>query len=409
MLLCIRKSKIENDLGRSEMRFPSFQKLVWTVFLFFSCGGGDKETARRFDFTPSPAQVEEVDVTTLAVGSRAPDFHLPAADGRYYTLADFNEAKVLVVIFTCNHCPTAQAYEERIIRFTEEYKALGVAVVAISPNSVLGLLYEECGYSDLGDSFEDMMLRAEHRRFNFPYLYDGDTQQVSIQYGPVATPHAFVFDQNRILRYNGRLDSSEKPGTAEAEDLRGAVVSVLNGTEPPQPTTKSFGCSIKWAWKSNWKRTVDAQWEDAPVELQSIDEKGIDELLKNDSPKLRLLNLWATWCGPCVIEYPELVNIHRMYKGRDFEFISISADDPGNRERVLRFLTEKHSALTNYIFDKEDKYALVEAVDSEWDGALPYTLLVEPGGKIVYRCQGPVEPLELKRAIVDHPMIGRYY
>jgi hypothetical protein len=98
-----------------------------------------------------------------------------------------------------------------------------------------------------------------------------------------------------------------------------------------------------------------------------------------------------------------------MYKGRDFEFVSLSADSPDSREDVLKYLEEKESAVANFIFDKGDPYALIEAIDPDWNGALPYTLLVEPGGKTVYAKQGMIDPLELKRTIVDHPMIGRYY
>ena len=91
---------------------------------------------------------------------------------------------VLVILFTCNHCPTAQAYEDRIIQFTSDYKDKGVSVVAIMPNSAYSLLLEECGYTDLDDTYESMIIRAKDKEFNFPYLYDGDNEAVSIQYGP---------------------------------------------------------------------------------------------------------------------------------------------------------------------------------------------------------------------------------
>ena len=101
------------------------------------------------------------------------------------------------MIFTCNHCPTAQAYEDRLIDFTNEYKDKGVAVVGIMPNSTMGLLPEECGYTDLNDSYEEVIIRHRDKKYKFPYLYDGDTQSVAIAYGPVATPHAYVFDADR--------------------------------------------------------------------------------------------------------------------------------------------------------------------------------------------------------------------
>ena len=370
-----------------------------------SCSVSEKSET----FVASPQEVPEVEVNTLEIGSTAPAFRLPGVDGKFYTLSDFSDAPVLVVIFTCNHCPTAQAYEERIKTFVADYRPKGVSTVAISPNSPLGLLYGELGYTDLGDTYEEMKIRAKDHQFNFPFLYDGDDEQVSIAYGPVATPHVFVFDSDRKLRYTGRVDGSEKPGTGHAEDLRAAVDAILAGQEIANPTTKSFGCSTKWAWKTSWREKVNREWDESPVSLESVDAQGVRQLLANDSDKLRLVNIWATWCGPCIIEYPELVVIHRMYKDRDFEFVSLSADTPEKREDALKFLNRNHSAVRNLIFSEDDRYALIDAVDPEWDGALPYTLLVEPGGRVAYRKKGAIDPLELKRAIVDHPMIGRYY
>ena len=107
-----------------------------------------------------------------------------------------------------------------------------------------------------------------------------------------------------------------------------------------------------------------------PVTLDTIDEAGIKDLLKNNSDKLRLINVWATWCGPCVNELPSFVNINRMYRRRDFEFITISADNPEKKDKVLKALKDLHAANTNYLFNSDDKYKLIEAVDPNWDGAL---------------------------------------
>ncbi|MEM6632356.1 MAG: redoxin domain-containing protein [Bacteroidota bacterium] len=371
-------------------------------------GAVETEESNAF-FVADPQPVPEVEVQTLEIGSKAPDFNLPGTDGVFHSLSEYDAAKVLVIIFTCNHCPTAQAYEDRMIAIADAYKEQGVQVVAISPNSPLGLLYEELGYSDLDDDFEAMVVRAEEKGYNFPYLYDGDDHAVSLEYGPIATPHAFVFDSDRLLQYVGRMDDSEKPGTANAEDLRAAIDAVLAGQSVSNPETKTFGCSTKWAWKTEYKVKVEKEWAEKPVSLEDIDEAGIQKLIANDTDKLRLINIWATWCGPCVMEYPSFIEIHRMYQGRDFEFISLSADNPQQKEVALKFLEKKNSAVQNYIFEKDDKYALIEAVDPDWQGALPYTLLIEPGGKKLYAKQGIITPHELKRLIVDHPKIGRYY
>ena len=346
----------------------------------------------------------------LAIGSKAPDFKLPGIDGKTYSLASFKDAKILAIVFTCNHCPTAQAYEDRLIQLKKDYAAKGVALVAIMPNDAKSVQLSELGYADLGDSFEEMKLHAKRKGFNFPYLYDGDTETTAKAYGPVATPHIFIFDSERKLKYQGRIDDLEKPtSTPKNKDARNALDALLAGKEVETKTTKVFGCSIKWAEKEDLVAKADKEWAQQPVTLDTIDEQGIKDLLKNNSDKLRLINVWATWCGPCVNELPSFVSINRMYRRRDFEFITISADNPEKKNKVLKALQKLMLSNTNYLFNSDDKYKLIEAVDPNWAGALPYTILVEPGGKIVYAKQGPIDPMEMKTMIVENKMIGRYY
>lgn len=393
-----------------------YLSLVILLILALQCKpdkkqGGETEhdIQKAFEFASNPVIVPQQEVRTLEPGASAPDFNLPGTDGKYHSLGDYRDAKALVIIFTCNHCPTAQAYEERIKSVATDYQSKGVQLIAISPNSPLGLLYEELGYSDLGDAFEEMVLRAEDKNFNFPYLYDGDDQKVSLAYGPVATPHAFVFDAGRILRYVGRIDGSEKPGTANAEDLRNAIDMVLAGEPVPEPVTKTFGCSTKWGWKVEMRKKIDKEWQEKVVVLNELNTDEIRRLFQNEGDKLRLINIWATWCGPCRLEYPEFIVLQRMFGARDFEFISLSADALTAKDKALEFLKKAQSAVPNYIATTDDKYALIEAVDPEWVGALPYTVLLEPGGKVVWRHQGEADFRVLKKAIVEHPMIGRFY
>ena len=363
------------------------------------------------DYSPSLWNTKlSGDHPTLPLGSKAPPFSLPATDGKTYSLESFSQAEILVIVFTCNHCPTAQAYENRLVQLTKDYSSKNVAVVAIMPNDPASINLDELGYSDMGDSFEEMKIRAAEKKFNFPYLYDGENEKVSLAYGPIATPHVFIFDRKRILRYSGRIDDMEKQSKVPFhQDTRAAIVELLAGKPVSKPSTKVFGCSIKWAEKSNWKEKALADWSKEPVTLDTINEQGIRGLIKNHSDKLRLINVWATWCGPCETEFPELVAINHMYRKRDFEFISISADEPGRKDKALQFLQKQQASVKNYIFSGDSKYQLIESVDAKWPGALPYTLLVEPGGKIVFAKEGIIDPAELKKAIVENPLIGRYY
>ena len=343
----------------------------------------------------------------LAIGSPAPDFSLPGIDGKTYALADFADAKLLIIVFTCNHCPTAQAYEERIQAIGRDYRDKGVTLVAITPNDPLALRLDELGYTDVGDSFEETQWRAKDRGFDFPYLYDGEYQHVARAYGPVSTPHVFIFDRNRELCYCGRVDDSEHAEKVTTHDTRNALDALLAGDPVPVETTKTFGCSVKWSEKrATVKESLD-RWAKEDVSLETVDIDGITAMIANDSDKLRLINVWATWCGPCVVEFPELVTMHRMYRGRDFELVTISTDTRDRSEKVLAFLRKKEASMRNLQFSGDNIYPLIEAVDKDWQGALPYTLLVAPGGKVIYRRMGPIDPLEVKQAVVG--FLGRTY
>ena len=371
-------------------------------FYFFIC-------VLAFHFNTVNAKFEEPH-PSLAIGSKAPDFSLLGIDGKKYSLASFSSSKLLVVVFTCNHCPTAQAYENRIIQLTKDYANKQVSVVAIMTNDPKSIRLEELNYTDLGDSYQEMKIRARGKGFNFPYLFDGEKQATSKAYGPSATPHVFIFDQNRVLRYSGRIDDVEKPsGKPQHYDTRDALDKLLAGEQPTVASTKVFGCSIKWAEKSNWIDQAKINWAKEPVTIDTIGVSGIKKLLKNNSEKLRVINVWATWCGPCVSEFPDFITINRMYRSRDFEWVTISADEPAIKSKVLKFLQKQQASATNFIFNSEDKYQLIEAIDPKWQGAIPYTIVVEPGGKILYAQQGVIDPAELKKIIVESSAIGRYY
>ena len=356
--------------------------------------------------TAQPAFAVPKGFTELRIGDKVPDFDLMGVDDKRYTLKDFANAKLLLVVFTCNHCPTAQAYESRIIKLHSDYRDRGVALVAISPNDPKAVRLDELGYTDLSDSFEEMKLRAKERGYKFPYLYDGDTQKAAVAYGVLATPHAFLFDSERKLRYVGRIDDSDVK-TVTSNDLRNAIDALLAGKPVPIETTRTFGCSTKWSEKRTDAQAAIEKWNKEPVTLERLDEPTLTKLAKNDTDQWLLVNVWATWCGPCVQELPEFVTINRMYRHRKLKVITISLDDLDQAEAAKKVLQDQHVALVNYISAISSPDRLADLLDREWRGPVPHTIVIAPGGKIVYRGDGDIKPLEVRHAIVDQ--LGRTY
>ena len=172
------------------------------------------------------------------VGDKADDFFLKNVDGKMVSLSDYKDVKGYIVIFTCNHCPYAQMYEERIIALHNKYKPKGFPVIAINPNSPLIVP---------DDSFEEMQKRAKEMKYPFPYLFD-EEQTVYPKYGATRTPHVFIMDVNRVVRYIGAIDDNpELPSMAKKRYVEDALEAMLRGETPKPDYTLAIGCTVKKA------------------------------------------------------------------------------------------------------------------------------------------------------------------
>jgi thiol-disulfide isomerase/thioredoxin len=336
----------------------------------------------------------------LPIGSPAPAFALQGVDGHLHKLSDYARSKVLVVAFLCNHCPESQLYEGRIERLARDYQDKGVALVAIQADHPESIPTEQLAYSDVGESLEDMKTRAAYRHFTFPYLYDGDTQKAARLYGPKVAPQVFIFDQARRLRYEGRVDDNTKESLARSLDARNAIDALLAGKPVEAAQTSPSGCAMKWADNPSLREAERAKMEAEPVSVVLAGADELTRLRSNPTGKLLLVNFYATWCGPCVSEFPELMATYRMYRERNFALTTVSSNEPAERPDVLKFLFKMHASSTNLLFGTTDTYALQAAFDPNLGAAVPFTVLIAPNGDILFQQQGDLDMLALRRAIL---------
>lgn len=175
--------------------------------------------------------------THLKIGAKLPEFTLTATNGRECNPYEFEESKIIVVMFTCNHCPYVQAYENRLINLQKDFASKGVTFIAINAN-------DEKNYPE--DSFENMVKRAKEKGYNFLYLRD-KTQEVAKAFGASYTPEIFVFDENRILKYHGRIDDNwQEPDKVKKQHLKEALDAILSNKSIDRPDTQAIGCTVKW-------------------------------------------------------------------------------------------------------------------------------------------------------------------
>lgn len=362
--------------------------------------------------------------TTLHIGDSAPNFNLPGIDGKQYSLSDFARPDILVVYFTGTHCPTSHGAMGRVLEFVEDFQDESFAFVAINPNHSSGLRPDEFGHTDYDETFADSKRYAEDYGWTFPFLYDGDAQVTARAYGCLATPHVLIFDKERKLRYNGRFDDSRfpDPTTVKHPDARNAVEALLAGNPVPVETTRPHGCSTKWKERNQHVVEEEQKWQSIEATIEKIDAAGVAALRKNGTEKVRLVNIWATWCVPCVEEFPDLTAIARKFSRREFELITISLDQLSQMGKAKAFLG-KHRAImsdklrksveaegrstNNYLYNGTNMDELADALDPEWPGPVPYSILIDQEGHVLYRKLGKIDPEVVRSEILD--TLTRHY
>ena len=323
----------------------------------------------------------------LPLGSSAPDFALPGVDGKIHKLSDYASSKLLVVVFTCDHCPNAQMYEGRVTQLYNDYKDKGVAVVAISPNDPKAIRIDELDSSDVSDTLEEMKIRVAYKHLPYPYLYDGETESVSQAYGPQASPHIFIFDQQRKLRYEGAIDDSYRIEFVKRHYALDAIDALLADKEVAVKHTGAFGCSTKWSDKEAANVAFMEKLNAQPISLEMVSADALKSLHTNADGNVRLIQFWSTKCSACLQEFAGIQDIYRMYSDRNFELVVVSMNKPGEKPAVTQWLNKTHATSRNLLFDSDDTAALQKAFDPKWGSGpeVPYTILLDADGNVLYQ------------------------
>jgi peroxiredoxin len=361
--------------------------------------------------TGAPRRGIQPDLThpVLPIGSPAPDFSLMGIDDKVHTLGEYSKAKVLAIVFESDHCPVSENYESRIRAIYQDYKDKGVMLVAINPNNPKAVRLNELGYTDLTDSFPDMKLRAANRHMDWPFLYDGETQALATKFGASATPHIFIFDQDRKLRYEGRIDDNQTQALVKTHDARNALDALLAGQEVAVTHTPAFGCSTKWLSKAG---DVEAEMERIkaePVKLDPASPEELKALRANGSGKITVVHFWSPGCKDCAATFHDLETTYRMYRLRDFNLVTVAVDRPEQKDAVMAFLQAQYASSTNLQVDAKDLKAVQAAFGATWKAGDSCTMVLAPDGKVIYQREGAFDIPQMRRAVLANMPDGRAY
>jgi hypothetical protein len=268
---------------------------------------------------------------------------------------------------------------------------------------------DELGYTDLTDSPADMKIRVKDKQIPWPYLYDGETQSTVQKFGAVATPHVFIFDQDRKLRYEGRIDDNQNQKLVKVHNVRDAIDALLQGKEVAVAHRPAFGCSTKWLSKSGDVQREWAKIAAEPVVLKPASAADLISLRSNSGDKVTVIHFWNTANTNLASNFSQLETTYRMYRGRAYDFVTVNTNATTDADKVTGFLNSQHASSTNLQVASADPPSVQRAFGSLWQPDKEYTVVIAPGGKIVYTHKGPIEILDVRHAALSNFTDNPYF
>lgn len=335
----------------------------------------------------------------MPIGTSAPDFSLKGTDDKTHTLAEFSKGKLLVVMFESVHCPVSENYEGRMHALYDSYHGRDVEFVAINPNNPKAVRLDELGYTDLTDAPADMKIRVKDRHIPWPYLYDGETQSTSQKFGAVATPHVFIFDQDRKLRYEGRIDDNQNEKLVKVHDAQDAIDALLSGGPVAVAHRPAFGCSTKWIAKSADVQREADRIQNEPVELKAASLDDVKAVRANVGNKVTVVHFWNTG-SKGEANFQAIQTTYFMYRGRAYNFVTVNTDPAARKDKATEFLKSQHASANNLQISPSDFKAIQDAFGSTWNMTEEFTAVIAPGGKVVYTKKGTVDVLDVRHAVL---------
>src|SRR5262245_24274144 len=326
------------------------------------------------------AQSDKNAISAAAIGKTVPDFTLKDLNGQSYSLKNFR-GRITVVAFISTQCPISNGYNERMRSIAEDYNKEKVAFLGINSN--------------FNESPAEIKAHAGKNNLTFPILKD-EGNKVADTFGALRTPEIVVIDTEGALRYHGRIDNSRDLRRVNRQDLREALNELLAGKTPTLSEGKAFGCPIKRLQN----KKAENQAKNFEPKIGRIKPVDYNKFKDAEKGKVLVVNFWATYCGPCVVEFPEFVMIDQKYREKGVKIVAISADEIADiKPKVIPFIKEKKARFDVLVQETDDPQEMIDVVDKDWQGVLPATFVYDKQGNKILTRYGIIDREQLVGAI----------
>ena len=336
---------------------------------------------------------------SLEKGDQMPHFRLKGIDGKFYNSQNF-PSRLLAVVFISNHCPVSQNFQEELLALVEDYEARGFGLIAISPNDPQAIPPDELAFSDLGDSLAEMKIRAKDFKYTFPYLYDGSTQDTSRAFGVRVTPHAYLFDAKRSLRYSGRIGDPKNPSNRNRQELRQAIAALIRGNSPKVEQSPVFGSSIKWKKNRHLVQKMNERFSRETIVLKNADKRTYEFIRKNVSLRPKVIYVWSSKDTNYREDLLKISAMHKIYRKRGLELITSCIDGVDEHENIYDILKNTLCSSQNYISEGAEISPLADLRGESGDRITPYLAILDHKGLPVYRSRGGINELVIKKEVL---------
>jgi peroxiredoxin len=322
--------------------------------------------------------------TAVIIGQPAPDFTLSDVNGQSHSLKDYR-GKIVALGFISTQCPVSNDYNDRMRAIAESYGKKNVVFLGINAN--------------FNEDTAEIKAHAAKHNLTFTILKDEDSM-VADAYGAERTPELFLIDGEGVLRYHGRIDNARDVRQVKRQDLRAALDELLEGKAVSVTEGKAFGCAIKRSQDAKNIKAVKTKAKGADPKIAMLKPADFNKYKDTAKGKVLVVNFWATWCGPCVAEFPELVMIDNKYRDKGVKMVGISVDEIDDiNGKVIPFIKEQKAAFEILVQDSSDPEDLISLIDKKWEGTLPTTFVFNKQGDIVYTRYGILDRDQLLEAI----------